>query len=186
MGDPAAVADAVATALGVTPQAGSSVADSVAVALSGRHMLVVVDNCEHVLDAAAEVVETILARTTTVKVLATSREGLRVAGEQVWPVPSLDVAAGVGSAAVELFVDRARAVAARVRVGRPRRRRRGHRDLPAAGRDRLGHRVGRGPDGVHEPPGRAGPPRRPVPAAVGIAAGIGPPPDPAPGGGLVL
>ncbi len=111
VGDPAAVADAVATALGVTPRAGSGVADSVAVALSGRHMLVVVDNCEHVLEAAAEVVEKILAGTTAVKVMATSREGLRVAGEQVWPVPSLEVAAGVGSAAVELFVARARAVA---------------------------------------------------------------------------
>jgi predicted ATPase/class 3 adenylate cyclase len=110
VGDPGAVADAVATALGVTPRAGSSVADSVAAALSGRQMLVVVDNCEHVLEAAAEVVEKLLAATTTVKVLATSREGLRVAGEQVWPVPSLDVAAGVGSAAVELFVERARAV----------------------------------------------------------------------------
>ena len=172
VGDPAAVADAVATALGVTPRPGSGVADSVAVALSGRHMLVVVDNCEHVLDAAAEVVEAILARTTAVKVLATSREGLRVAGEHVWPVPSLEVAAGVGSAAVELFVDRARAVAPGFGSGRPGRRRRGHRDLPAAGRDRLGHRVGRGPDGVHEPPGRAGPPRRPVPAAVGSAAGL--------------
>jgi predicted ATPase/class 3 adenylate cyclase len=111
VGDPAAVADAVATALGVTPQAGSSVADSIAVALSGRHMLVVLDNCEHVLEAAAEVVETILARTRSVKVMATSREGLRAAGEQVWPVPSLDVDAGVGSAAVELFVERAQAVA---------------------------------------------------------------------------
>jgi predicted ATPase len=70
VGDPAAVANAVATALGVIARVGSSVADSVAVALSGRQMLVVVDNCEHVLDAAAEVVEKILARTTAVKVLA--------------------------------------------------------------------------------------------------------------------
>jgi predicted ATPase/class 3 adenylate cyclase len=111
VGDPAAVADAVATALVVTARAGLSVADSVAAALSGRHMLVVVDNCEHVLDAAAEVVEKILARTNSVKVLATSREGLRAAGEHMWPVPSLDVRAGANSAAVELFVDRARAVA---------------------------------------------------------------------------
>jgi predicted ATPase len=111
VGDPAAVADAVATALGVTPQSGSSVADSVAVALSGRQMLVVVDNCEHVLEAAAEVVEAILAGTRAVKVMATSREGLRAAGEHVWPVPSLEVAAGVDSPAVELFVARARAVA---------------------------------------------------------------------------
>jgi predicted ATPase len=113
------VADAVATALGVTPRPGSSVADSVAVALSGRQMLVVVDNCEHVLEAAAEVVETILARTKAVTVLSTSREGLRVAGEQVWPVPSLEVAAGVASAAVELFVARAQAVAPGFGLGNP-------------------------------------------------------------------
>jgi predicted ATPase len=110
VGDPAAVADTVATALGVIPQAGWSVADSVAVALSGRQMLLVVDNSEHVLEAAAEVIEKMLACTKAVKVLATSREGLRVAGENLWPVASLDVAAGVGSAAVELFVERAQAV----------------------------------------------------------------------------
>jgi predicted ATPase/class 3 adenylate cyclase len=110
VGDPAAVADAVATALGVTSQAGWSVADRVAAALSGREMLVVVDNCEHVLEAAAELVEAILARTTAVKVIATSREGVRVRAEHLWPVPSLDVDAGVGSVAVELFVERARAV----------------------------------------------------------------------------
>jgi predicted ATPase len=113
------VADAVATALGVTLRAGSSVADSVAVALSGRQMLVVVDNCEHVLEAAAEVVAKILARTTTVKVMATSREGLRVAGEHLWPVPSLEVDAGVGSAAVELFVERAQAVVPGFGLGDP-------------------------------------------------------------------
>jgi predicted ATPase len=119
VGDPAAVADAVATALGVTPHAGSSVADSIAEALAGRQMLVVVDNCEHVLEAAAEVVEAILARTKAVKVMATSREGLRAAGEQVWPVPSLEVAAGVGSAAVELFVARAQAVLPGFGLGDP-------------------------------------------------------------------
>jgi predicted ATPase len=119
VGDPAAVADAVATTLGVTPRAGSSVADGVAVALSGRHMLVLMDNCEHLLEAVTEMVEAILARATTVKVLATSREGLRAAGEQVWPVPSLDVAAGVGSAAVDLFVARAQAVLPGFGLGDP-------------------------------------------------------------------
>src|SRR5262249_51540841 len=87
--------------------------------LSGRHMLVVMDNCEHVLEAVAEVVEAILARTTAVKVLATSREGLRAAGEHLWPVPSLDVAAGVGSAAGGPFVERGRAVLAGVGLGGP-------------------------------------------------------------------
>jgi predicted ATPase len=119
VGDPAAVADAVATALGVTSQAGASVPDSVATALSGRKMLVVVDNCEHVPDAAAELVEKVLARTRTIKVLATSREGLRAAGEHLWPVPSLNVDDGEGSAAVELFVARAQAVVLGFGLGDP-------------------------------------------------------------------
>ena len=110
VGDPAAVPDVVATTLGVTPQAGMSVAGSVAQALVGRRMLLVVDNCEHVLDTAADLAETILARAPTVTVMATSREGLRVGGEHLWPVPSLGLTDGVASAAVELFVERARAV----------------------------------------------------------------------------
>ena len=111
VGDPTAVADAVATALSVTPQAGLGTADSVAQALSGRRMLVVVDNCEHVLDAAADLVETILAHTKSVKLMATSRAALRVGAEQVWPVPSLEVSEAGDSAAVELFAQRAQAVA---------------------------------------------------------------------------
>ena len=57
VGDPAAVADAVAAVLGVTPQAGLSVTASITQALSGRRLLLVLDNCEHVLDAAADLVE---------------------------------------------------------------------------------------------------------------------------------
>ena len=110
VGDPAAVPDAVAAALGVTPQAGLTVTDSIVQALSGRRLLLVLDNCEHVLGAAGDLVETILTRTATVTVMATSREGLRLPAEQLWPVPSLDIAGGVNSAAVELFVERARAV----------------------------------------------------------------------------
>ena len=110
VGDPVALPNVVATALGVTAQAGMTVTESLAVALSGRRLLIVLDNCEHVLDAAAELVEAILTRTATVSVIATSREALRVGGENSWPVPSLDVRAGVASAAVSLFVERARAV----------------------------------------------------------------------------
>ena len=108
--DPAAVPDAVAAVLGVTQQPGKSVAQSVAAALEGRVRLLVFDNCEHVLDAAAGLVEAILAHSATVKILATSREGLRVADERLWPVPSLDVGAGIDSAAVSLFIERAQAV----------------------------------------------------------------------------
>ena len=82
--DPAAVPDAVAAVLGITQQPGKTVTESVAAALEGRVRLLVFDNCEHVLDAAADLVEAILAQSATVKVLATSREGLGVADEQVW------------------------------------------------------------------------------------------------------
>ena len=111
--DPAAVPDAVAVVLGITQQPGKSVSESVAAALEGRLRLLVFDNCEHVLDAAADLVEAILTQSATVKVLATSREGLEVADEQLWPVPALNVGGGVDSAAATLFVDRARSVAPR-------------------------------------------------------------------------
>jgi predicted ATPase len=108
--DPRAVPDAVATALGVTNPYGDSMGASVAQALSGRRLLVVLDNCEHVLDDTAALVEAILAGASTVHILATSREGLRAGAEQLWPVPSLDARAGETSPAAELFVERAKAV----------------------------------------------------------------------------
>jgi predicted ATPase len=110
LGDPSAVPDVVATVLGVTAQAGLSLTASLMRALSGRRLLVVLDNCEHLLDAAADLVEELLTHTSTVRVITTSREGLRVGAEQLWSVPSLDVREGVASAAVALFVERAQAV----------------------------------------------------------------------------
>ena len=114
--DPASVPDAVASVLGITQQPGKSVRESVAAALAGRTRLLVFDNCEHVLDAATDLVEAILGQSTTVTILATSREGLRVADGQLWPVPSLDVDAGIDSAAVSLFVERAQAVSPRFSI----------------------------------------------------------------------
>ena len=111
VGDPAAVPDAAAAAMGITQQPGLSIADSVASALEGRKRLLVFDNCEHVLDASADLIDAILSRSATVKVLATSREGLRLADERLWPVASLDTNAGPDSAAATLFVDRAAAAA---------------------------------------------------------------------------
>ncbi len=104
--DPAAAPDAVAAILGVTQQPGMSMAESVATALAGRRRLLVFDNCEHLLEATADLIEAILAASTTVRILATSREGLGVSDEQAWPLRSLDL----GSSA-ELFVERARNVA---------------------------------------------------------------------------
>jgi predicted ATPase len=115
--DPSAVPDAVAAVLGITQQPGRSVAQSVAAALEGRVRLLVFDNCEHVLDAAADLIEAILAASATTKIVATSREGLGIPDEQLWPVPSLDVGAGVDSAAVALFVERAQHVSPRFTVG---------------------------------------------------------------------
>ena len=109
--DPAAIPDAVAAVLGITQQPGKTVSESVAAALEGRVRLLVIDNCEHVLDAAADLIEAILAHSATVRILATSREGLGVPDEQVWPVRSLDAAAGIDSAAVSLFVERAQGIA---------------------------------------------------------------------------
>jgi predicted ATPase/class 3 adenylate cyclase len=103
--DPAAVPDAVAAVLGITQQPGKSVSESVASALEGRSRLLVFDNCEHVVDSVADLVAAILAASATVKVLATSREGIGVADELFWQVRSLDV-----GAAVELFVERAQSM----------------------------------------------------------------------------
>jgi predicted ATPase len=105
--------------LSVTQQPGRSVTESVAAALEGRRRLLLFDNCEHVLDAAADLIDAIVEASPTVTILATSREGLGIADEQLWQVPALDVGAGVVSAAVELFTERAHAVAARFSMAAP-------------------------------------------------------------------
>ena len=109
--DAGAVPDAVAAVLGITQQPGMSVSESVASALQERSRLLVFDNCEHVIDAAADLVEAILVRSATVTVLATSREGLRIDEELLWAVKSLDVRSGPESAAAQLFIERAGSVA---------------------------------------------------------------------------
>jgi predicted ATPase len=100
----------------VTQQPGLSLAESIAAALEGRSRLLVFDNCEHVLDAAADMIETITARPSTIKVLATSREGLQLSDEHLWPVPSLDTTRSDSSAAT-LFVERAAGVAPGISLG---------------------------------------------------------------------
>src|SRR6202046_4451300 len=117
--DPAAIPDAVAAVLGITQQPGKSVANSVAAALEGRVRLLVFDNCEHVVDSVADLVEAILAASATVTILATSREGVGVSDEQLWRVPSLDVNSGTESAAVNLFLDRADSVVSDFSLAQP-------------------------------------------------------------------
>jgi predicted ATPase/class 3 adenylate cyclase len=109
VGDAASVPAAIATTLGITPRADLELIEAIAEAMVGRRALVVIDNCEHVLAAAAAAISTILARSRAVRVLATSREYLWVAGETLVDVLPLALTGGVESDAVQLFVERARA-----------------------------------------------------------------------------
>jgi predicted ATPase/class 3 adenylate cyclase/DNA-binding CsgD family transcriptional regulator len=102
--DPDLVAVTVARALGLPDQPGRSTMDTVLRFVRDRQMLVVLDNCEHLLDASAELVVALLSEAGRLTVLATSREAIGVAGEVSWRVPSLSLA----DEAIELFSDRAR------------------------------------------------------------------------------
>jgi predicted ATPase/class 3 adenylate cyclase len=87
--DDAFVTDAVADALGIRPRPGESVGETLVDELSRRHMLLLLDNCEHLIAAVAELTDLLLSRCKQIHVLATSREPLNVAGELVWRLPSL-------------------------------------------------------------------------------------------------
>jgi predicted ATPase/DNA-binding CsgD family transcriptional regulator/transcriptional regulator with XRE-family HTH domain len=112
--DPAQVAAVVAAALGVREQPGLSTAESLARALARQQVLLLLDNCEHVIGAAAALCAGLLAACDDLRVLATSREPLRVAGEARYRLASLDLpdlddlAAAARAEAVALFTDRAR------------------------------------------------------------------------------
>jgi predicted ATPase/DNA-binding CsgD family transcriptional regulator len=110
VGDASSVTAAIATALGILPRGNDDLIDTVADALSSRRALVVIDNCEHVLRAVSAAVAVILARSGSVRVLATSREYLWIPDETLAEVPPLAVDGGVASDAVQLFVERACAV----------------------------------------------------------------------------
>ena len=114
--DPARVPPAVAVALGVREQPGVPAADAVMRVLARRQLLLVLDNCEHVIGAAAQLCAGLLQACDDVRILATSREPLRIAGEAAYrlaplPVPGPGDAGddGAGADAVALFADRARA-----------------------------------------------------------------------------
>src|SRR6185369_4212012 len=79
--DPRMVPQAIASALGVKEESGHSIAEALTAALRDRRLLLIVDNCEHLLQACADVVSVLLRTVPQMKVLATSREPLRVAGE---------------------------------------------------------------------------------------------------------
>jgi predicted ATPase/class 3 adenylate cyclase len=112
--DDGAFADVVAVALRAPSRPGVSRLDSIVEFLQSRELLLVVDNCEHLIATAFDLIERILQACPSVRVLATSREGLGVPGEQLWPLRSLampgpvtSVAELAGADAVRLFMDRA-------------------------------------------------------------------------------
>ena len=107
--DPAQIAGAVAAAVGLDEPRGRTVEDALALAWSDAEALLVLDNCEHVLDGVAPFVERLLGRCPGVGVLATSQARLMLPFEHVFPVPALSLPgddAGPGDA-VALFTERA-------------------------------------------------------------------------------
>ncbi len=114
LSDPAGLPDVLAAALRVQPRQGMSTAESIVDALREKQLLIVLDNCEHLIAAAARMVDAIVRACPEVRVLATSREGLGVRGERMTSVRSLElplegssVEALATSEAVRLFADRA-------------------------------------------------------------------------------
>jgi predicted ATPase/class 3 adenylate cyclase/DNA-binding CsgD family transcriptional regulator len=102
--DPEVVPVAVARGLGLPDQPGRSTMDTLTRFVADRQMLVVLDNCEHLLDACADLVVALLGTAAGLTMLTTSREPIGVAGEVSWRVPSLSLR----DEAIELFTDRAR------------------------------------------------------------------------------
>jgi non-specific serine/threonine protein kinase len=119
LADPAGAPAAVAAAVGVREEAGQPLLATLMAALRPRRLLLILDNCEHLLDACATLVQALLRGCPAVTVLATSREGLGLAGETIWRVSSLSLPEGAHPPppealaqveAVRLFVERAQAV----------------------------------------------------------------------------
>jgi DNA-binding winged helix-turn-helix (wHTH) protein len=117
LSDPELVPATVAAALGLEFATGAMSIDHVANALGAKQLMLVLDNCEHVIAAAAAMAEAVLHASSAVRVLATSREPLRIEGESLYRVPPLAVPAEdtedaerlLRHGAVRLFVARARA-----------------------------------------------------------------------------
>ena len=103
VGDSASVAQVVADVLGARQRPGHTMLESIGLRCRGRRLLVVLDNCEHVVDAAAEIARSIIESSPHCRVVATSRVGLGEPGEHLVPVGPLDASTST-SPATELFV----------------------------------------------------------------------------------
>jgi DNA-binding winged helix-turn-helix (wHTH) protein len=179
------LAGAVAAAIGITIQTGDG-AQSLLAALHGRPLLLVLDSCEHLIDAAAALAEQLIQGAPELRILATSREPLRIAGEYVYRLMPLAY-----PAAAHLFRHPAvraarRRLPGRLSAQRRRRAARG-RNLPAPGRHSARHRAGRHAHGRPRRRRAGGPPGRPLPAAQARPPGrAGTPPHTGGGAGLEL
>ncbi len=117
LSDPALVGQAIATTLGFREEGGRPAVETMVHHLCERTTFLILDSCEHLVDACAPLVETLLKGCPRLRILATSREGLGVPGEQTWLVPPLSMPASstadtvLQSEAGRLFLERARAVA---------------------------------------------------------------------------
>jgi predicted ATPase len=89
LADPALVPNAVANVLGITEAPGETITKSVLSALKGKQLLLVLDNCEHVLDAVARLLDAVLRSCPKVALMVSSRESLGIAGESAFRIPSL-------------------------------------------------------------------------------------------------
>lgn len=104
--DPDLVSVAAARAVGLPDQPGRSATETLVRYVGDRHLLILLDNCEHLLDPCAALIDSLLAECPALVLLATSREPIGVASEATWRVPSLSLKCE----AIELFGDRARKV----------------------------------------------------------------------------
>ena len=114
--DPARVVDQAARVLSVAEEPGRPLLQALCAYLKAKRLLLILDNCEHLIEPAAELVAAIVTTAPQVRVIASSREALRVPGEQAYPIAPLplprtedDVETLAKSTAVRLFVDRAKA-----------------------------------------------------------------------------
>jgi predicted ATPase/class 3 adenylate cyclase len=120
--DPDAVASVITEVLGIAPQAGRPALEALLDALAPQDLLIVLDNCEHLIDACAKTADALVRRCPRVHLVATSREPLGINGETIYRVPSLSLPLSSGSEALEssdavaLFLDRARAQGAGLTV----------------------------------------------------------------------
>ena len=168
--DSALLVPTVARALGVPEVGDRRLREAVVASLRPRQILLVLDNCEHLLAATAALVAGLLAACPALQVLATSRAPLHVRGEHDWPVPPLalpepglppPLADLEQIGAVALFVRRARA-ADRVFTLTDANAGGGGRGLPPPGRAAAGDRVGGSAGQAPAARGAAGAPRRPA------------------------